>query len=88
MEIAITRLSSKGQIVIPAEMRRGIKRGEKLIILKNDSQLIMKRISDLSKDLKKEIEFAKRTEKAWEEYEKGKFTSSDTKDFLKELKEW
>ncbi len=29
MDIAITRMSSKGQVVIPAEMRRNIREGRK-----------------------------------------------------------
>jgi len=36
--------------------------------------------------MKEDIEFARRTEEAWKEYEKGKFTSSSAKDFLKKLK--
>ena len=35
MDISITKMSSKGQIVIPVEMRRNIKEGEKLIIIQN-----------------------------------------------------
>lgn len=88
MEIDITTMSSKGQIVIPVEMREGIEEGEKLIIIKNDHQIIMKKASEMEKNLKEDLEFAKRTEEAWKRYEKGKFTSSNVQDFLKELKKW
>jgi hypothetical protein len=37
-------MSSKGQFVIPAEMRKNIR--EKLFIIENDRQLILKRTSD------------------------------------------
>ena len=88
MEMAITKMSSKGQVVIPSEMRRNIKEGEKLLIIKNNDQLIMKKAIDLDKNLKEDLEFARRTKEAWKEYEQGKFTSSSVKEFLRELKKW
>lgn len=88
MEIAITKMSSKGQVVIPAGMRRDISKGEKLIIIKNKNQIIMKKATDMDKKLKEDLEFARRTEEAWKSYERGEFTSSSVKDFLKEMKTW
>ena len=71
MNIAITKMSSKGQVVIPAEMRRDIKEGEKLIIIKNKKQLIMKKASKLDENLKEDLEFARRTEEAYKRHERG-----------------
>lgn len=88
MEIALTRMSSKGQIVIPSELREDIKEGEQLIIIKNDHQLILKKASKMNKNLKEDLEFAKRTEAAWERCERGKFKSSAAKEFLKDLEKW
>ena len=88
MEIALTRMSSKGQIVIPSELREDMKEGEQLIIIKNDHQLILKKVSTMDKNLKEDLEFAKRTEKAWERYEKGEFQTSTAKDFLKDFEKW
>ena len=88
MDISITKMSSKGQIVIPAEMRLNIKEGEKLVLIKNKDQLIMKKASDLSKNLEDDLKFAKRTEQAWKRYEGGKFKSMDSKDFLKAIEKW
>ena len=42
-EIGITRMSSRGQIVIPIEMRKDILEGEKLIIVKRDNDIIIKK---------------------------------------------
>ena len=42
----------------------------------------------MDKNLKEDLEFAKRTEKAWERYEKGEFKISTAKDFLKDLEKW
>ena len=88
MEVAITKMSSRGQIVIPAEMREDMQEGEKLIIIKNDNQIIMKRVDTLDKNFKEDFEFAKRTEKAWKRYEKGEFKTMKADDFLKELEKW
>jgi AbrB family looped-hinge helix DNA binding protein len=85
MEVAITKVSSKGQIVIPSSMRKDIGVGDQFLIIKEDNKFIMKKINELAKDLKKELVFAQRIEKAWNLYEKGKFKSASAKKFLEEL---
>ena len=88
MDVAITRMSSNGQVVIPTEMRMGFQEGDKLLLIQTDGQLIMKKASTLDKTLKADLDFAKRTEAAWKSYEKGKFKSMNSKDFLDELAKW
>ena len=88
MNIDITKMSSKGQIVIPADMRKGIKEGEKIIIIQNGNQLILKKAKDFDKNLEEDLEFARRTEEAWERYDKGEFISMEFDDFLREAKKW
>ena len=88
VEINITKMSSKGQIVIPQEMRKGYNEGEKFIIIKNKDQLILKKAKDFDKNLEEELDFAKRTEEAWKRYDKGEFISMDFDDFLEEVKKW
>ena len=88
MDVAITKMSSKGQVVIPVEMRNNIREGEKIIIIQNKDQLIMKKASRLDENLIDDIEFAKRTEEAWKRYEKGEFKSMDSKEFLDALEKW
>ncbi len=88
MEIAITKMSSKGQIVIPAEMRGGISEGEKLIVIQSGKHIILKKASELDKQLNEDLEFARRTEESWKEYEKGKFKSMSFDEFIKEVKRW
>ncbi|MAG47290.1 AbrB family transcriptional regulator [archaeon] len=85
MDISITKMSSKGQVVIPTEMRKNIQEGDKIVIIKNNDQWIMKKASDFDENLKDDLEFARRTEEAWERYEKGEFKSMPMDDFLKEL---
>ena len=88
MDVAITKISSKGQVVIPAEMRKGLHEGDKLLIIQKGNQLIMKKASDLDKNLAEDLEFAKRTEEAWKRIQKGEFKSMDSKDFLKAIEKW
>ena len=86
MEIGTTTMSSKGQVVVPAEMREDIKEGEKLIIMKSDDRIILKKASGFRKQLAEDLEFARRTEEAWKEYDKGHFKSMSADEFLEELK--
>jgi AbrB family looped-hinge helix DNA binding protein len=87
-DIAITKISSKGQVVIPLEMREGLKEGTKLVIMKNNNQIILKKADDFSETLEEDLEFAKRTEDAWKRYEKGEFIEMEFDDFIKEMKKW
>jgi len=88
MDVAITKMSSKGQVVIPFEMRKSIKEGEKLVIIHNANQFIMKKAMDLGKNFVDDIIFAKRTEEALKKYEAGEFIEMDFDDFLKEAEKW
>ena len=88
MKIDFTKMSSKGQVVIPLEMRKDIKEGEKLVIIKNGEQIIMKKASSMDKNLEEDLEFARRTEESYKRYEKGEFISLPADKFLEELKKW
>lgn len=88
INIAITKLSSKGQVVIPSEMRADFGEGEKLVIIKNGEQLILKKASDLDKNFAEDIAFARRTEEAMKRYENGLFKELNTRDFTTELEKW
>ena len=88
IDIAITKLSSKGQVVIPSEMRADFGEGEKLVIIKNGEQLILKKASDLDKNFADDLAFARRTEEALKRYENGLFKELNTRDFTNELEKW
>jgi AbrB family looped-hinge helix DNA binding protein len=88
MEIAITKMSSKGQVVIPSEMRKGLREGEKLLMMQSKDQWILKKASSLEKDLADDLAFAKKTQAAWKRIEFGKSMKMDFDDFLEELKKW
>ena len=88
MDVAITRMSSKGQVVIPAEMRGDIEVGDKILVIRNEDQIIMKKASKLDRKLEEDMEFARRTEAAYKRIEAGKGISMKYDDFIKELKKW
>jgi AbrB family looped-hinge helix DNA binding protein len=79
-------MSSKGQVVIPAEMREDVKEGEKLLIIKNNGQIILKKATLLDKTLEKDLEFARRTEEAWKDIESGKCKTIEFEDFISKIK--
>ncbi len=43
MQIEVTKMSSRGQVVIPLEMRKDIKVGDKLIVIRKDDEIILKK---------------------------------------------
>ena len=45
--IEITKISSKGQVVIPRGLRKGFNEGDKLIVIRNDKQIILKKVETL-----------------------------------------
>ncbi len=87
-ELDITTMSSKGQIVIPQEMRTEFHEGEKFVIIKAGKQLILKSVKDFDENIEEELEFAQRTEEAWKRYDKGTFKSMDFDEFINEMKQW
>lgn len=43
MIIDTTKMSSRGQVVIPLDMRKGINEGDKLIIIRKNDEIILKK---------------------------------------------
>ncbi len=74
----ITKITSKGQVVIPQEIRRkeGFKEGEKLLVFDLDGTVMLKRISGLEKAQSRE-KFEEILKSMWETAEKRKVTAKD-----------
>ena len=87
-KISIIRVSSKGQIVIPQEMRKHLQEGDKLVVMKNGDQIILKKAEDFSKNIEEDLEFAKRTEEAYKRIEAGEFIEVNSENLEKEMMEW
>ena len=43
MQIDTTKMSSRGQVVIPLDMRKDIKEGDKLIVIRKNNEIILKK---------------------------------------------
>ena len=43
MQIDTTKMSSRGQVVIPLEMRKDIKEGERLIVIRKGNEIVLKK---------------------------------------------
>lgn len=81
-------MSSRGQVVIPLEMRKDLAKGVKLVVMRNKGQIILKKAEDFAKNIEEDLEFAKRTEKAWKAHDRGEFIEMEFDDFLNEMEKW
>ena len=85
MDFAIAKVSTKGQIVIPRSLRKNIHAGDEFLIISDEERIILKNMISLTTDIKDDLVFAEKVEKAWLEYDKGDFKRKNRDDFLKEL---
>jgi len=88
MNIAMTKMSSRGQIVLPLGIRGELKEGDSLIILKEHDGWIIKKEADISKKMLEDIEFARETEKSYQNYLKQPKRNLTKEQFLDEMKKW
>ena len=85
-QIDITKMSSKGQVVIPQELREDFNEGDKIVVIRNNDQIILKKANKFDKQVEEDIIVAKRVEESWKEIEQGKFKRMSGKEFLKEIR--
>ncbi len=88
MNFAVTKMSSKGQIVIPQKLRNKFKVGDSILIIEQDGNLILKNKEKLYEQTKQDREFVRETEAAYKRIEKGKSTTMEFDDFIEEMKKW
>lgn len=81
----VTKISTKGQVVIPESIREGIDIGTPFIVTKTDNMIILKKVEGLTEEEKKEL---KELDKIWKEIDEGKGTSMSVNEFFKEMKSW
>ena len=86
----MTRISSKGQVVIPSRLRKklGIEAGSVFAILtpRKGDFVVLKRIDRES--LQADLKIFQEVERAWEEIERGEARRTGRKRFLEELETW
>ncbi|MFH1072649.1 MAG: AbrB/MazE/SpoVT family DNA-binding domain-containing protein [Nanoarchaeota archaeon] len=78
MSISLTRMSSKGQVVIPEEIRTrtSLKIGEQLLVFDLEDSIVLKRISRLKK-AKNVDEFDRAFSSLWKTAKEQGVTSKD-----------
>lgn len=81
----VTTLSTKGQIVIPKDIRKDFEQGSAFTVSKVDELIVLKPVKGITK---KEIDELKELKESWKEIESGKAKSYSEKEFFKELKKW
>ncbi|MFT4308893.1 MAG: AbrB/MazE/SpoVT family DNA-binding domain-containing protein [Candidatus Woesearchaeota archaeon] len=81
----ITKLSTKGQVVIPEKLRKDYNVGESFTVYKVKEMIVLKPIKDLTKEEEKEL---KELEKIWAEIDQGKAKKYSEKEFFKAMSKW
>ena len=87
-EIQLTKTSSKGQVVLPKEIREKlhIKKGTMFALQVKNKVIMLKKIDNPV--LKEDLETLKRVQEAWDDIEHGRFHKTTKEEFLKELATW
>ncbi len=77
MEVAVTKISQNGQIVIPAEIRRdaGIKPFAKFIVFNEDGNICLKQIR--THTFSEEMKLIEQIRKSEDQIQNGKFIKAD-----------
>ena len=86
--VEITKASSKGQVVIPGDIRKrlDIHKGSVLVVAAKDEMIVMKKLdTNISKADLKTLEAV---EKAWKDIEHGRYKVLTPDEFSKELAKW
>ena len=81
----ITKLSTKGQVVIPENLRHGLEVGTPFMITKKGDILVLKKVEGLTNE---EMEEMKELDKIWKEVDAGKGLTLSKEEFLKEMNAW
>jgi bifunctional DNA-binding transcriptional regulator/antitoxin component of YhaV-PrlF toxin-antitoxin module len=81
----ITKLSTKGQIVIPESLRKGFDSGTPFVVSRQDNLIILKEVKGMTNEEQAELE---ELDKVWKEIDNGKCESYTEKDFFAKMKEW
>ena len=78
MDLEITKITSRGQVVIPQDIRQhqGIKEGEKFLVYDLGGNIILKRVKNLEKAKTKD-ELERVFSSLWKTAKAGKLTQKD-----------
>jgi AbrB family looped-hinge helix DNA binding protein len=79
LEVALTKMSENGQVVIPAEIRKdaGIGPATKFIVFNYGGNILLKQMK--KETLAKDIELIEKINRSEEQVKKGKYIKAHTK---------
>lgn len=81
----ITKLSTKGQVVIPEEFRKDLETGTAFAVTRKDDLIVLKKLKGFNS---RELEELNELQKIWKDIDQGRAKSYSKKDFMKELESW
>ena len=81
----LTKLSTKGQVVIPERLRQGLEAGTAFEITRRNDLIILKRVKGLTEEERREME---ELEELWKEVDEGKCKSYSVEEFFEKLRTW
>lgn len=81
----ITKLSTKGQVVIPEKVRGDLEVGTSFVVSRRKNLIILKRLEGLTEEEKREM---KELEKIWKDIDEGKGKTLSIEEFRKEMASW
>ena len=86
--IEITKASSKGQIVIPEDIRKQMKisKGSVFVVTAKKEMIVMKKLD--TKLSKADLKTLKGLEEAWKDIREGRYKVLSPDEFSKELAKW
>ena len=93
MDIEISKLGERGQIVIPLDIRKkiGAKKGEKFLIITQNHDVILRPLKEIKSadKIQEDIIDMQIANERWKEIERGEYTEyQDVDEFLKDMKNW
>ena len=87
--ISVSKISSKGQIVLPKSIREKFGMDDEVVFIQRGDEIILRKSTDIIEDLEY-AQFIKNSFETLKEYENSpeSFNSMDKEMFLSELKKW
>lgn len=78
----VTKLSSKGQVVIPSELRKDMKEGTAFAVLRKKDLIVLKKLKTYTK---RELAEMAELDRLWKEIDAGKYAEYTPEEFSKKL---
>ena len=88
MVIGMTKLSSRGQIVIPQEMRKNFNEGDNFIVVIENNKIILTNESDVEASILEDLEFENRTREAEKRMDTGEYVEVELDTLEEEMNKW